>query len=366
MADKCDNILVERPWIAYPTAANAAMLTLEWASGKNASELEGLFDRLTAGRVREVGRMLSWMLYGIADVLAVSVNPRSPEIARPPALRDEHSKIQSLRPFPRVLRRFACRALEGLPDDVLWMTQIEASEEQPRLARREILALRVSGMKDPSSAMDGSIEASDIRLTAFPSGRPSSIVRANWFRDSARRWKQTIRERTAERHRIRAEKLGLAELIHGYYSSLGTDFEKAFEDVLGRAAIAFKRLDVKERLGAPDYRLDFPGAPPIVCELKSKTDDKLVGLSGATEVLAASEVHGYGDAFCVTLCQPGVDPSVPTLIASCGRLAVVETPDLGEALIRLWEGKLTLEHLYEWLVTPGQAASADLPYHNGE
>jgi helicase len=125
-------------------------------------------------------------------------------------------------------------------------------------------------------------------------------------------------------------------------------------------------LTVQQRAGhcpgAPDYLLKLPNSEPLVVELKSREEGKLVDYNRAVEVLAASEVHGYRNAFCVTLCQPGVDPSVPSVVASCGRLSVVEAVDLGEALLRLCEGSLAGEQLYQWLATPGQALAADLPF----
>jgi helicase len=50
------------------------------------------------------------------------------------------------------------------------------------------------------------------------------------------------------------------------------------------------------------------------------------------------------------------------VIAACGRLSVVESHDLGEALLRICEGKLTQSQLYHWLASPGQALTADLPF----
>jgi helicase len=72
--------------------------------------------------------------------------------------------------------------------------------------------------------------------------------------------------------------------------------------------------------------------------------------------------YGYKDTFCVTLCHPGVDPSVPMAITGSGRLSVVETNDLGEGLLRLCQERLTQEQLWQWLSTPGQALSVDLPF----
>ncbi len=136
----------------------------------------------------------------------------------------------------------------------------------------------------------------------------------------------------------------------------------AFEQALTHLGIEWDRLDDRTKVGAPDYLISIIPDQPIVMELKTREQDRLVDYNRAVEVLAASEVHGYRDAFCVTLCHPGVDPSVPAVIAACGRLAVIESHDLGEALLRLCEGDLSRDQLYRWLTTPGQAVSSDLPF----
>lgn len=117
-----------------------------------------------------------------------------------------------------------------------------------------------------------------------------------------------------------------------------------------------------EDFGQISYLIRLEDSLALILELKSKEGNKLVTYNSAVEVLAASEVHGYKDLFCVTLCQPGVDPAVPIVVAECGRLCVIESNDLGEALLRLCEGSLKQKQLWQWLASPGQALSADLPF----
>jgi helicase len=151
-------------------------------------------------------------------------------------------------------------------------------------------------------------------------------------------------------------------LVNQFYQARGVEFERTFEEIMTALGVPFKRLDDKTKTGAPDYLLELKNSPALVVELKSRDADKLIDYNKAVEVLAASEVHGFKTAFCVTLCHPGVDPSVPITIAACGRLCVVESSDLGEALLRLCEGALSHEQLYAWLASPGQALSSDLPF----
>jgi helicase len=188
-------------------------------------------------------------------------------------------------------------------------------------------------------------------------------VKSNLLRDTCKEWKKLERENAKEKHKKRLKSnQNYVNLIEQYYDKKGNEFEDIFEKLLEVLEIKFKKLDNNSVTGAPDYLLEFEDSLSIVFELKSKTGEKLVDYNGATEVLAASEIHGYKECFCVTLCHPGVDPSVPPVIVNCGRLSVIESHDLGEAFVRLIEGRLTQEQLWHWITTPGQALASDLPF----
>ncbi|ECC1758263.1 hypothetical protein FNH52_22125, partial [Salmonella enterica subsp. arizonae] len=162
-------------------------------------------------------------------------------------------------------------------------------------------------------------------------------------------------------HVLKSKKIGFEKQFKTYYDARGIEYEQAFEVLLSLAEINYIKLDDGKRTGAPDYLLSFTNSPDIVVELKTKLGENLVDFNGATDVLRASELYGYGDNFCVTLCHPGVDPSVLPIIEKCGRLSIVEGHDLGEALLRLLSGNLTQEQLWQWLSIPGAASAEDLP-----
>ncbi|BCM26201.1 hypothetical protein ZMTM_24600 [Methyloradius palustris] len=251
---------------------------------------------------------------------------------------------------------------EGLPDDVLWMTSLNQPGAGFRLNRSEILALRASNYSTPEQVMLGSADADAMRVAIFGKAKPSPQAKANWLRDACRDWKVRQRQRAAERHLKRASRCSRVDLVERYYKATGTEFEQIFEEALKLLKIDYEKLDDKTKTGAPDYLLKLQDSPPLVIELKSREGEKLVDYNKAVEVLAASEIHGYKDAFCITLCHPGVDPSVPLVIAACGRLSVVESNDLGEALLRVCENTLSQKQLWQWLASPGQALAVDLPY----
>jgi helicase len=354
--------LPEPVWQADLYPINASKLTLDWIGGAELRDLEFTLPQLSAGMLRDMYRNLVWVLQGLASILAAAADRRTPLASKPKVLADGDVRLDLLGKLPRIARRLSFQVAEGLPEDVLWMPSINHPGADFRLTRSEILSLRSSGYIKPEQVILGTAEADQARLAAFAKFKPSPQAKANWLRDACRNWKVEDRNRASERHLKRARRCVNVNLVEEFYSKRGTEYEKVFESILSVLDISFQKLDDKTKTGAPDYLINLKESPPFVFELKTRDADKLIDYNKAVEVLAASEIHGFKEAFCVTLCHPGVDPSVPIVIAACGRLSVVESSDLGEALLRLCEGSLTQSQLYAWLASPGQALAADLPF----
>lgn len=363
-ADQYKDDLAEPVWHADIMPINAACLCCKWIEGAEIRSLEGTLPQLSAGMLRDLHRNLIWTLQGLAAIATAACDKRVPRSSRPQSLHVDDEVLEVLSKLPRALRRLSFRVSEGLPDDVLWMTSLCAPGAAFQLSRSEVLSLRTSGLGTPQSLMLGTKEADLARLKAFEKTKPNPQAKANWVRDACRDWKKAQRARAAERQVKRAKRCPRLDLIERFYKSTGIEFERMFEEVLTFLRLPFDKLDDKTKTGAPDYLLKLPDTAPLIVELKSKEEGKLVDYNKAVEVLAASEVHGHKETRCITLCHPGVDPSVPAVVASCGRLCVVESVDLGEALLRYCEGTLNNEQFYQWLATPGQALSADLPFRD--
>lgn len=361
-ADVYKDDLVEPMWQADLKPVNSAKLAIDWINGEALNNLESTVADLSAGVLRELFRNLCWTLQGLASIITAAADHRVPIASRPLALQGQEDKISLMRKLPRVLNRLSYRVSEGLPDEVLWMKSLNHIDTAFTLSRSEILSLRSASYITPEQIMLGSQDADDVRMTAFSKAKPSPHAKSNWLRDTCRQWKGNRRQYVMQRHLQRTEKCPQQRLVGQFYRATGSDFERVFEDVLTALNIAFEKLDDKTKTGAPDYLLKLQDSQPLIMELKTRQGEKLVDHTKAVEVLAASELHGHKDTFCITLCHPGVDPSVAMAVIPCGRLSVVESVDLGEALIRLCEGTLTQAQLWQWLSTPGQALAGDLPY----
>lgn len=358
--------LPESPWIADPLPINAAKLCLDWINGTELRTLEKYENNLSAGMILEMCRNLIWALRGMASIITAAADEKVPVDARPKALRVYSTDLNRLGRLPRVVHRLSFRVLEGLPDEVLWMNELNSVELDFHLSRSEILALKSQNVISPEHVMQGSPEFDKGRKAAFihTNAKPSAQQKANRLRDICRNWKKRQREKVAEKHIRRAKQCFNVDIISSFYKSKGKEFEKIFERILGLFDISYDKLDDNKKPGAPDYLVYLLDSSPLVIELKSKDGDDLIDYNKAVKVLASSEIYGHSDKFCVTLCHPGVDPSVPMLITACGRLSVVESIDIGEAFIRLCEGTLTQRQLWQWLASPGQALISDLPYRN--
>lgn len=361
-ADPYSEELCERVWRANIKPINAAYICLLWMKGTSLRDLERLLPGFRAGAIRELIRNVIWVLQGVSAILTAVADRRSPKEMLPKAIAEANYSLEELSKLPRIIRRFIMRLNEGLPDEALWLIELNVAGGEFKLSRDEILSVYNSGYAKPEQLMLGSPEADQVRQRVFDKAKPSPVAKSNWLRDSVREWKKNVRKGYLERHQRRAKKCPGLELVKSYYESLGINFEKSFEDILDYLKINYVKIDGSGLIGAPDYLVNFNGESSVVFELKSKQNEKLVNYNEATEVLAASEIHGFKDNFCVTLCHPGVDPSVPLVIVNSGRLTVVESGDLGEALLRLCEGKLTQSQFWQWLTTPGQALTSDLPY----
>ncbi|QDH74867.1 DEAD/DEAH box helicase [Brevundimonas sp. M20] len=362
-ARRLDRLLWERPWQADVSASNGALLVTGWAAGETRLQLDARVPGVRLGVIEATARDVAWILTGIAEIIAEMTSPVLADESKPEALRGSGAQTQAARRLARSFRRVASRIASGLPSDILWMTSLELrNAARRRLTRTQMLALRHQGLTRPHELMDGGAPADERRRLALVAGEEGPAL-ANQVRDAARIWKQDEREHFRRLHVRRAERMQAEAIIAAMYDARGDALEAVFEQAMSLVAVGCERLDQPGNQAHPDFLVTIEEFPSIVVELKTKANDAaLVPLNAATEVLSASELIGLGGSFCVTVCSPGVEPNVPGIIERCGRLCVVSTSDLAEAILRLREGSLTREGLYNWLTTPGVALREDLPH----
>lgn len=206
-ADVYSEDLPDPNWQADIVPINGAKLCLDWINGHEIRALESTLPFLSAGMLRELFRNLSWVLQGLAAIATAGADKRVLPALRPKNLRHTPvTNLEELAKLPRVIRRFSYRVMEGLPDDVVWMTSLGSPGALSRLSRNEIMVLRALGYSSLEKCMLGSPEADTARITAFAKAKPSPQAKANWFRDNCREWKNQQRQRASERHMKRASR----------------------------------------------------------------------------------------------------------------------------------------------------------------
>ena len=359
-ATRLSSVLFEQPWMAYVGAANGALILTKWARGDSKSAVESTVPSVRLGITQSLARDAAWILNGVADIIATITAPSLADESKPDKLRGGGGRVNSIRQLARAMRRQATRISTGLPSDVLWLNSVELTGPSRRLNRMQILAMKENGLVKPLDIMNGDAKSDALRSKALDGGSGNRL--SNIVRDAVKQWKIKDRDFCKSLQLKRARKFNAELIIENLYTKRGTEFEIALEDALNFAAISFQPLDEKGKTGFPDYLVTIEAYEDIVFELKTKQNDEhVVSFNDAVEVLAASELIRRRDHFCVTLCNPAFEPSLPSLIEACGRLCVVDACDFAEALLRVREGTLVRSDFYDWITTPGVALREDLP-----
>lgn len=355
------DVLFSQPWNASVEGANAALLTSAWASGRPRADIERLVPNVRLGTITNQARDISWILIGISEIIGRVTAPSLDESVLPTALQGDVEKLASLRLLARPIRRQAQRIGTGLGSEVVWMSGLELVGLRPRLTRSEIVALQQAGLTTPMLLMRGDAAADEARQAALASVGTSDRGASSRLREAAKSWRVKDRVHCKRLHERRTAAVDGGDLVNRLYTVRGTDLEAVLVEAFEKVGHPLTVIDDGTHPGRPDFLWELDELPPIVIEVKTKmADDQSVGLSSATEVLAASELMGMAGVNCLTICSPGVDPSVPRLIEESGRLCVVDISDLTDAIVRMLRGELAVDAMHNWLTTPGVAAMGDL------
>ncbi|ADO75969.1 hypothetical protein [Stigmatella aurantiaca] len=348
--------LAEAPWEAHRRAANAATLLMNWLEGVDISALEDTYPDLRAGPIQALCRDLAWCLAGLANILASATRPNLSANERPACMRQMPPQaLQALHRLPAFIRLLIRRLLAGLPTPALWLLELEPAPGGRAVSRNEAISLHQINLSSMENLRRRANWEELIRILAA-TGASDAKARAHEIQTMAHAWHGKRRERALKRQLQRLEEAD-QPLLKEFYDSREKKFEAAFEALMKRVGIPCTLFDSGQKPGAFDYLLRIEGRPPVIVECKTKQGDHLVDLNAARTVLSSSEQYGHQGTFCVTLCQPGVDPNVLESLQACTRLSIAETHDFAEAMTRLMTNSLTAQSFHDWLTQPGQVTS---------
>jgi len=352
-------VLAVQPWHERAPQANAADLACEWIQGVPLQDLEDYFMDLRSGVLRGVFDDVAQMLNGWAEIAMAATAPSLPaheHLSYLPELTPESR--DKIRILAAAMRNTARRLCEGLPDDAMWMTQLE--EEGRRLLRRsEVTSLHAQTIRSPSDLLDPGRTNILVQALRAVVGNVHNVVDRIRKALGNRRVKETKRLRESQ---IKRAGEAWRDLIDRLYDSQGVPFENALGEAFERLGVNVVERDGQDRQkqSFPDFVVNLPGVGYVCIECKTCEPHNSIDLTNATDVMRKAGIHGLHDAYKVTVCKPYLATDVPRKITNSHRLAVINAEDFIEALVRIAAGRITLEALADWVAQPGQLMADSL------
>ncbi len=361
LAEEYSQLLKYNTWQPYRDSANASKLLLNWINGFSMPLLEDQFSDLRAGKIQGLAKEASWCLSGFSEILAAATKQGLLENEKPAPLKGmPESKIKNLKQLIPAIRLLAWRLNTGFPAEILWMSQIRSGKGKAIVSRSEAVALYEAGLSSYTELRQRKSWPKMIE-TLRNAIVNNTNERAKEIQELAHQWHKDTRIKILKK--LSEQNPVAKNLLSNFFDAREKAFEKAFEELLSFAGVRFTLFDDGKKPGAFDYLIHIPDRPLFIVECKTKKDDSLVDLSEARTVLGAASQHGYDDSFCVTLCNPGVNPDVLVSFADCSRLAIVEVHDIAVGLMRLAAGKLSPQGFHDWLNQPGYIKAENIYVH---
>lgn len=344
------HFLSEPSWIPYSSSIHASDLLLDWIAGAPMPDLEKRFNGVRAGKIQSMAREMAWCVSGFGEILAAATKPNVPPEQRPLVFRHlSESQLDCIRSIIPAMKFLTWRLRTGFPAETLWMSEFKGSN---RISRREAVALLSAGIHSYTEIRRRT-HWEDVINALIKAGINNANDSARKIQSGAHEWHRVLRDRTL--NRLTSILPQHESLISQFFSARGILFQKKLEEFLTLAGIRFTLFDDGTAPGQFDYLIHIQGRPDFIIECKTKEANNLCELNEVRTVLAAAAQFGFHDRFCVTLCNPGVNPDTFTALDSCTRLAVCEVQDIAVALCQIISGNLSYIGFYDWLSQPGWA-----------
>jgi helicase len=359
LADQSERYLMEYPWRRNPVAANAALVSLRWAEGKERKRLAHEFDAIGSGVLQNMFRDSVEILCAWSDCLVAGANSRLVDEDRPPALQYDVKVLRFLRNLASVIRAQARRLIVGVPGEAAWIGGLRTrTTGRQMLSRRAILALIKRELIEPIDLLRHDKYADIVdALRTVDTPNPDDVAKS--FRHAVAQYRLDTRK-NLWRAAIQRAPAKLRALFEQMIDSRQTDFEAYFETVLVEVGIGCTRLDDGKTAGAPDFLVGTSATAQLVVELKTSEGKNMVGLNGATDVVKGAAIVNMEQLQKVTLANPGFDPNVPWQARNVSDLTLLEACQFAYGVTLLACGEVDKEAFLDWLTNPGMLAVGDL------
>lgn len=351
-ADRLQEHLPIRPWDREAPAAMAAELACDWMAGTSLRELERRFQDLRSGALHGLFRDIAQILYGWAEVLYAASAPSLPTAHRAAALPGPESMRDALRALLTIIRATAVRIEAGLPEEILWTSQVRSVDGRKVLPRPVAIALANAAMVRPEDLLDRGRTNDLVALLRPVFGAANEVLAL--VRQVAERYRATRTEvaKARQLRRLPADSRALWEQL---YANTGVAFENSLDEALHMVGIVPIARDEPGKSAFPDFVLAAPAGGHVVIECKTSAGS--VDLNAATDVLRKASLHGYDDAYKVTVCKPYLSPDVPRKLTQSRRLAVVNAEEFAEVMMRLLTLRGSQADFFDWCCQGGHITS---------
>ncbi len=306
---------------------------------------------IVGGAFRGLFRELAQVLFGWAEVLNAATAPSLHEGERAAALQNPGPMRDAMRAVTSIIRMAAIRLEAGLPEEVLWIYRLQNIDGRRLLTRPQIVALGEANLIRPDDFMDRG-RTSEVISALRPEVGSNASQLARDIRENVEQYRVLRSDRTKQ-SQIRRLQSECHVIVERYYAANGTVFEDVLDEVLKCANIGPNERDGPGKTSFPDFVINIPDFGPLVIECKSTNGSNSVSFNDATDVIRKAGVHGYEDAFKVTVCKPYLSPDVGRKLGRCRKLAVVNAEDMAEVLVRLVNNKGSTLDFSDWCSQSG-------------
>ena len=311
----------------YDRVTNAAFALNLWIEGVPERRLRHEMDRISYGQLHGLASDSAWIIEGLTQVLHV------PELNIDGAVTSRLSLL-------------AGRTRHGVPSDLLDLIAAAQAFSVPGFGRQRAMAVRGEGLSDPNDLMSTSVQRIAEVVGSHP--RAEALVHAVAERQGRvlKGWKvRHLRRAGQQPNRVR--------IMEASYDATGTDYETAVEEILETLDWTVDKLDDGRRQGMPDFLIKWQDRA-IVVECKTKqSDEALISKEDAFAVLAKS-VDINADHR-VTIGKPDFSSFCREKAAGARNVTLVPHFFLAESILRVWEGVLSTDDVFNWLLRPGVA-----------
>ena len=308
----------------------SAFVAFRFISLDSFNDLQKMGRYVTAGNVRRLAGHCRWMLQAAAAIEDV---------------RGESSNAE----FRRWLLHMGQRLEYGASDDSVELCRIGRFGDVRGLGRIRASQLTSQGYNDLTKLLQADIREL-VRCV-------NSRERATALREAVIRYLNDRTRHNQVLHSNRASACGRdPRVVNDFYSSRGIEFNRAALVLLQSEFSDAREQDVGGE-PEPDLAIPLPdGLLVIECKAKESTEGT-IGLHEAFEVIAkSSHLETVGK---VTLGKPGFH-SIPVRRATREGICLVTHVTFCEAIVRLWEGRLTRIQLIDLFCRPGLLDKRDL------